>query len=316
MIPVYNVAPYLNESLDSIFRQNFGEYEVIVINDGSTDGSLKILNEYQERYTNMTVLSQANSGQSVGRNVGLEHTCGKYVYFFDSDDILTEEFSRITDPVLNNEADIIIFDADVFENSIGNGIQQSNDSYKEKVQYLMNEGIKNGLRSFSFSGVEYLQMIKKSRHYSTVVWKRIYKRSFLIENNIRFSPGIIPAEDDLHMFHTLLLNPEMVYFENIAVHHRIRKASTMSSLNKERSYRSFDVILKEFIVMKEVFGKSGIEAELIDWMINLFLRRIHTQRPSMKEARRLLELSKNNDIPVEIKTSVKMFTNLIRITHE
>ncbi len=86
IIPVYNVEPYLRQCLDSIFEQEADNYEVICINDGSTDGSAEILDEYAAKYLNLKVLHVANGGTAKARNLGMELAQGEYIWFVDSDD--------------------------------------------------------------------------------------------------------------------------------------------------------------------------------------------------------------------------------------
>lgn len=89
IIPVYNTAPYLHEALSSITGQTLQELEIIIVNDGSTDGSGEIIREVAETDGRIKVFEQENQGQSVARNVGLEQATGEYIYFMDSDDLLS-----------------------------------------------------------------------------------------------------------------------------------------------------------------------------------------------------------------------------------
>lgn len=87
IIPVYNVAPYLRECLDSVLAQTFGDWEAICVDDGSTDGSGAILDEYAVRDKRFRVVHQPNAGVATARNKGLEETTGQWVLFLDADDV-------------------------------------------------------------------------------------------------------------------------------------------------------------------------------------------------------------------------------------
>lgn len=87
VIPVYNTE-YLRKALDSIVNQTLKDIEIICVNDGSTDGSLGILEEYKDKDSRIKIFSQENQGQGAARNYGLNEVSGKYTYFMDSDDIL------------------------------------------------------------------------------------------------------------------------------------------------------------------------------------------------------------------------------------
>ena len=88
IIPVYNVEKYLEECLNSIVYQTLNDIEIICINDGSTDNSLKILNSYAENDNRITVISQKNQGHAKATNVGINMSKGEYLYLMDSDDIV------------------------------------------------------------------------------------------------------------------------------------------------------------------------------------------------------------------------------------
>lgn len=88
IIPVYNVGKYLRGCLDSLLAQTFTDYEAVCVNDGSTDGSLAILEEYAQSDIRIKIFSQKNQGQSIARNMGLGLMCGEYVFFLDADDYI------------------------------------------------------------------------------------------------------------------------------------------------------------------------------------------------------------------------------------
>ncbi|EJR48926.1 hypothetical protein IIM_04103 [Bacillus cereus VD107] len=310
ILPVYNVEPYLRECLDSIFGKKIGDFELIAVNDGSTDASLKILEEYNLKYSNMKLINQENKGLSVARNVGLGNARGQYIYFFDSDDILTEGIDLFNSIDKKENIDIITFDAEVFENQLANGIKNDN-SYKEPRIDFKEPRIINDIRMVRYSGSEYLKIIQERNSYSPVVWRRIYKKSFLVENNLLFHPGLIPAEDDLHLFRSLFLNPNIIYCEKTVLLHRIRSTSIMSTLNMKRSHQSFSIILSELLSMKKLYNKSSFDKEVIDWIINVFVRRTHLQKPNLEEARRLVKLLKENGVRISVKTLTKLFLNVV-----
>ncbi len=88
IIPVYNAEKYLEKCLDSVFNQTFEDFEVICVNDGSTDNSLEILNYYKRNYPNLTIINQTNQGLSITRNEALKYFTGEYVFFLDADDTI------------------------------------------------------------------------------------------------------------------------------------------------------------------------------------------------------------------------------------
>ena len=88
IVPVYNVEEYLEECLESIRQQTFTDIEVILVNDGSTDGSREICEQYCEKDSRFRLINQENQGQSVARNRGVKESVGQYIMFVDSDDVI------------------------------------------------------------------------------------------------------------------------------------------------------------------------------------------------------------------------------------
>ena len=112
IIPVYNVEQYLKTCLDSVLHQNIAisEYEVIVVNDSSPDGSLAIAEEYARKNSNIKIVTRPNGGLSAARNTGLEHALGEYVWFVDSDDWIEENcLSRLLSIATLESLDILCF---------------------------------------------------------------------------------------------------------------------------------------------------------------------------------------------------------------
>lgn len=96
IVPVYNVEKYLEECLDSVLNQTFRDYEVICVNDGSTDSSAEILNDYATKYPRIRIINQENQGLSMARNNGVDAAKGEYIYFLDSDDFIHPQLLELT----------------------------------------------------------------------------------------------------------------------------------------------------------------------------------------------------------------------------
>ena len=110
IIPIYNTEKYLKECLNSVINQSLVDIEIICINDGSTDNSIEILNEFKKQDGRISVISQDNQGQAVARNKGLSLANGEYIYFMDSDDILDlTALEKVYSLSKENDLDLIIF---------------------------------------------------------------------------------------------------------------------------------------------------------------------------------------------------------------
>lgn len=129
VVPVYNSMEYLPECLDSLMDQDISqdEYEIICVNDGSTDESINVLRKYQRQYRNIVVIDQENCGVSTARNNGLKIAQGEYIWFIDSDDfILRNILSELQEVAEDIRADRIEVGAYRFENSL---------SEEEQIKY-------------------------------------------------------------------------------------------------------------------------------------------------------------------------------------
>ena len=152
ILPIYNVAPYLEESLDSILNQTLKEIEIIAVNDGSTDNSEEIVKEYQQKDPRIIFFSQENQGQSVARNLALQHATGEYIYMMHSDDMLSspDMLQTCYDYAEKNRADFIFFDRDwLVEDSTDFSVSLHSTKYAEEnkvfyyfelEQYLLDKG--------------------------------------------------------------------------------------------------------------------------------------------------------------------------------
>ena len=183
IIPVYNKEQYIVRCFDSIVNQIQGQedlYEILVIDDGSTDNSATIIDEYARRYSCFTVISQQNSGVSVARNVGIERAKGEYVLFLDADDELLQGALSNTSSFLmqNGTIDLLVtrrIKVDVNGNTI---IRKP--SLKEKISY-------NGIEAY------------REKYVKTNAGGGICRTNFLRQNNICFPNGIVNGEDTIFM---------------------------------------------------------------------------------------------------------------------
>lgn len=148
ILPVYNVEPYLRASLDSIFCQDTSDCEILLINDGSKDGSLAVLREYEKRFDNVRVIDKPNEGVSTTRNRGLDECKGEYFYFMDSDDMLHPQLlSLLRNEIHASRPDMVVWDFTTFytkpkfvalpQNLV---VEQVENGQKEAFNYLMAKG--------------------------------------------------------------------------------------------------------------------------------------------------------------------------------
>ena len=115
IIPAYNAEKFLVESLQSVVNQTIDDFEIIVIDDGSTDSTLDILKNYEKSYENFNVICQENAGPAAARNKGLDVAKGEYIYFFDADDVLElDALESLYATAHRRKSDLVIAKYDIF----------------------------------------------------------------------------------------------------------------------------------------------------------------------------------------------------------
>lgn len=255
IIPAYNAAAYLQPCLDSIFSQEYADFEVIVVDDGSTDGTAALL----ERYPKVKVIRQKNQGMSTARNRGIEEARGEYILFVDSDDLLTEGALATLAPELTGE-DIIGFNAKKLHEATGEYSCHPTVSEPETG---------DGWTYFCRHRLEPTDI-----HF-VCIWQRAYRRQFLIDNNLHFADGILRAEDDLFTTEAMLAARSLKTITPCLYIYRIRANSITTTVDRRRfddSLRVQRMLADRFIPLQWI-DKSVIYRVLASNYINLFSRK-------------------------------------------
>jgi glycosyltransferase involved in cell wall biosynthesis len=173
IIPLYNSGKFLSKCLDSLIHQDIAtkDYEILIINDGSTDNSLNISSEYAEKHTNIFIHSKVNGGVGSARNKGLSLAKGEYIYFIDPDDYLSSNVLKtLLETAKSNTLDILTFESEpTTETSL---LYASTETDNLKLSPITN-------------GIDY---IAKNR-YQNEVWWYFIKKTFIEETKIRFIEG-------------------------------------------------------------------------------------------------------------------------------
>lgn len=170
IIPLYNSGHFLGKCIDSLVRQNLKpeEYEILVINDGSTDSSLEVALKLEKTYSNIYVFTKTNGGVGSARNMGMSLAKGDYLYFIDPDDYLANNVLQpILNEAINNSLDILTFLSK--QTTSPNLSNQDLEAQNVKILKVYN-------------GVDYIA----NNRYQNEVWWYIINRTFIEESNIRF----------------------------------------------------------------------------------------------------------------------------------
>lgn len=232
IVTIYNIKDYIKDCLDSILSQTGVEYEIICIDDASTDGSELILDEYEKNYKNMKVIHrERNGGLASARNEGYRHAVGEYLYNIDGDDILAKDaLSIMYKYSKENNLDLLGFEAMAFfeDDSL-----RKHGSEKEYVRKYKYPGVYSGPELFA-------KLMKNSDRVTSNRVLYCYKRTFFLENNLFDEEGLRYADDSMFAYY-ITAKRAMCISRQLYLR-RYRKGSTVTSPLKMRCLESMVVL--------------------------------------------------------------------------
>ncbi|MDV7212861.1 glycosyltransferase family 2 protein [Azotobacter beijerinckii] len=251
IIPVYNVEKYLAECLNSALYQDYENVEIIAINDGSTDASLSILEEFHAKHQNIVIKSIHNQGPSVARNTGLEIATGEYILFLDSDDFIEKHtISTCLRNLKQHQTDIVFFSPKVFL-----------DGVSEDIGRKLRTDRSPALQNKSCSARSFFVQSMTIRNYQVSACFYVYQKSKL--DNIRFHPGTL-YEDNLFTTRLLLENEKtkITCITDKLYNRRVRPESIMTQKKHEKHVDGFFVIAEELLKLNLAKENSETGAAL------------------------------------------------------
>lgn len=252
VIPVYNVEKYIEECLESVILQQLNEIEIICINDSSTDKSEEIVEKYRKKDKRIVLMrNKRNCGLSYTRNIGMSVAKGKYIYFLDSDDMITENaLINLYETAEKNQLDGIFFDASLLICTSMLEDEVSNQTYQ-----------RNGINQEVQSGKKLLHQFLKNNNFLSSVPQQFWNKTFLDKNNISFFNGIL-HEDELFSFRAISLASRVCYMNKNFYIRRVRDASIMTS---KRSYKNLIGVWTCFYYMTFIAAENDYEdKKLVD----------------------------------------------------
>ena len=257
IIPVYNVEKYLRQCLDSVVNQTLKDIEIICVNDGSTDNSLEILEEYASKDSRIKIITQENKGLAPARNTGIENTKGEYIFFLDSDDYLTkiEIIENLYQKALQTNADVIFSKSKVVTE--GNDLRISNKS--QSMDNWLNVDIPEILQITFDNFKKYINYIP------CVAWGKLYKSNFIKLNNIKFIDNHSLFEDNGFWIKILACLPLIAELYEDSICYRLRADSISNLINNIRiKYDNLKAVIEDAVDF--IMENSYIQYK--DFMIN------------------------------------------------
>ncbi|MGN0353865.1 MAG: CDP-glycerol glycerophosphotransferase family protein [Muricoprocola sp.] len=269
IVAAYNAQEYLEECLESILQQGISDYEIIVVNDGSTDRTAEILDRYAERYDQITVLHKENGGPSSARNRGLDIAKGEYIAFLDSDDWMANNaLKQMYDVAKERDADLVIGKYDIF----------------------------NKYRSYNVHNLDELVVQEDIDKYDCqILWtfslcNKLFRRNVIEENHIRFAP-ISYSEDGVFVMSFVYHCKKISGLDEVIFHYRrlndgnLDSITATASTGKTKEYitahhmildAAGKSILRDFPQYRTIEEAMGRDERLCQYMNHILRKEVHT----------------------------------------
>lgn len=250
VIPVYNVKKYLEKCVDSVLKQEYRNIEVVLVDDGSTDGSGELCDLYASRDKRIVVLHNANSGPSAARNSGIKAATGEYILFVDSDDYIAPQLiSTVVKKAIESNADIVMFDAEAVDENGGH------------IEYF--NAFQNKFNSDFLNMPQVLLSLP-------ALWNKLYRRELFMNNNV-FIPENICIGEDFTVNTQLLSLSQKTDYCNEALYYYVQHGNSLISgtfEDKTKALRNEDVLVA-CQTIRNYFssnGSYGDYREVLDYL--------------------------------------------------
>lgn len=216
IVAVYNTKDYLYRCVNSIIKQSYQNLDILLINDGSTDGSFEICNRLAEQDSRIRVIHQENCGLSVVRNFGIKNAQGSFITFIDSDDYVTQDYvANLYELIIKHNADI----------SITSYIKKYDD---DKMQLSTK---RSKVYTLVMNKNEAMEEFLYQRHFTTAIWGRLFRKNLF--DNITFAPG--KTAQDVGVMYKLIDKANLVVYKSIPDYIYVqRMTSTVYSRKTDR----------------------------------------------------------------------------------
>lgn len=263
ILPVYNVAQYLDQCLYSIENQTMKKIEIICIDDGSTDGSLDIIKEHQNKDHRIRIVTQKNSGAGKARNEGMKIARGKYLSFLDADDFIDKDTYKLAvNRAEANDADITIYKAYLYDN---NTKTETPNNFSVKMDKLPKTTVfsKDTIKENIFTNI------------MGWAWDKLYKASFVYNTGLKFQEQ--RTTNDMYFVYATLLKAPRITILDKRLYHQRRNVSTSLSNTREKSW---DCFYQALVKVKDELMNSGVyekyERDFVNYALHSCLWNFNT----------------------------------------
>ena len=251
IVPVYNSEAFIRQTAEYILGQSLKDIEIIFVDDGSTDKTREILEEISKTDDRVKVLHQQNSFAGAARNYGFRESSGKYLVFWDADDIfLPEALEKMYDKIVEDDADICICPADYYDNEtskiLKNNVYIKYDMIPEKTPFFK-EDVEDVLFNFS----------------TNVPWNKMFKRELITDNNLEFQQ-IQRANDNYFVMTAFFYANTFTYIKESVIQYRINLSTSLIGGNSKTPLCVYEAYKKTYDRIKDEAGFDKVRQSFLN----------------------------------------------------
>lgn len=241
IVPMYNLKKYIRRCLNSLIKQSIKtSYEIIVINNGSTDGCEKLVQPYLKQYPFIKMISQENQGVSGARNTGLKHAKGKYIAFVDGDDFVTKDYlKRLYETIINTHSDIsCCCYYNYFENS------------KKKIKSMMNH------QEEVLSSTQAMKQLLHDLTIRSYLWNKMFKKSLFQQEEVCF--GKLNYFEDFELMPKLFYHANKIAFISDHLYYYVQRDTSAMHTPSYEKLEQYVIALEQikiFLINKNIFNE-------------------------------------------------------------
>ncbi|MCQ2272821.1 MAG: glycosyltransferase family 2 protein [Bacteroidales bacterium] len=252
VMPAYGVEKYISAAIESVLKQDFQDWELLVVLDGIKDKSDEVAREYEQKDSRIKVLEKENGGLSDARNYGLDRAVGEYVHFFDSDDTIEPDFySRMHSAITTNNKDLVI---------CGYYVDTESGDTTTLTEHKFIDCLEPVPAKFDLNLVG---------QYVNFAWNKLFKREFLVRDKLYYQKGLFGYEDVEFMSRYMQYHPDIMFISYLGYHYFNRQRETLSRIFDQKlveraagNLQCYRTLLSSFSIDKNSIDKAVSQAVL------------------------------------------------------
>lgn len=254
----YNLEDYAKRCVDSISSQTFQDIEIICVNDGSKDNTIKILQELAQSDNRIKIIDKTNEGVSIARNTGINAASGKYIMFVDGDDFLEfDACEKLYNIAIESDVDFVIFQKKYIRKN-----KSINCNYFKRSPFY------NELKDTPYQFFDKIPQTFKSVH-AMYCWDKLYKKSFIDKSKALFPEDTNCAEDNLFIIQLLLNNPKIIIIDNYFYNYLAARPQSLTKMDRLH-YIHIHIHIHIQQYFKKFFNKIQNNKNLLELQVYIF----------------------------------------------